>query len=98
MELKKVSYQLDPDDAAPRPGEYLVTIGQRGGVLSVMVIKTVRKVNHRLVKDYQAYELQLYNRPDLKPFAEYERRLNSLSVWVRGEPALPCMWIPRSKK
>lgn len=106
MDIKKITYQIDIDSTAPVVGQYLVTLGKRGGsrpslpsltVLSVMIIKTVRKINHRSVFHYQGYALELYNRPDLKPFTEFEGQADEVLVWVRGQEALPCFWIPRGQ-
>ena len=101
MDTKKITYQLHPDSADPTPGQYLVTLSQRDRprhrVLSVMMIRQVRKINHRTITDHQAYALELLDRPDLKPYTEFELTGSSVNVWVRGDEALPYFWLRREK-
>lgn len=95
-ELKYCTYQLHHDSPAPVPGQYLVTLGKKE-ILHIQLIKSVRKINHLKVKTYQGYALELIDRPDLKLYTEFERVGSSARVWVRGEEALPCFWLPRGK-
>ena len=101
LDTKKITYQLDPDSVAPIPGQYLVTLSKpdrpRPRILSVMLIRQVRKINHRTITDHQAYALELIDRPDLKPYTEVEWADDSTNVWVRGDEALPCFWLKREK-
>jgi hypothetical protein len=96
-ETKKLGYDTFLGDPAPVPGEYLVGIGKRG-ILSVSLIRSVRKVNHRVVRDYQQYQMEIAPMPHLKEFTEFERTEHSANVWVRGEQARPFFWHPRGKK
>lgn len=95
-ELKKVTYHIEHDDAAPEVGQYFVFLGKKG-VLSVHLIRTVRKVVPRVISECAKYALQLKPQPHLIPYTEFERRYHGTQVWVRGEPALPSYWMPRGK-
>lgn len=101
MDIKKITYQLDHISPAPQVGQCIVTLSQphrpRFRLLSVMMIRTVRKIKHRTITDHQAYALELNNRPDLKAFTEFELADEEAQVWVRGEEALPCFWLSREK-
>ena len=103
--LKKITYYLHPDDDQPRPGQFLVTISRSrnrrqqkyDGVLSVMLIKTVRKIQHKQLMDSQGYALELHDKPEFKPVTVVERVSDGVQVWVRCEESLPCFWIPMGK-
>jgi hypothetical protein len=88
-------YDLNPEDTPPKPGEYLVSIGKRG-VNSIWQLAAVRQVQHRTVRDYQRFVLDVVLTPGLKPFTEYDSETHQ--VWVRGEAAHPLVWYPRNKK
>ncbi|RIV20351.1 hypothetical protein DYU11_20075 [Fibrisoma montanum] len=95
METKTWTYTVSVDDPAPKPGEYIVTVGKRG-INSVLLIRKVRKVNHKRVSEDQGYVVEVMYRPDLKPLADIEwHSAEDLSVWVKGEPAWPLFWNPR---
>ncbi|RYF78034.1 MAG: hypothetical protein EOO39_02505 [Cytophagaceae bacterium] len=103
--LKNITYYLHPDDEQPRPGQFLVTISRSrnrrpqtyDGVLSVMLIKTVRKIRHKRIINSQGYALELHDKPEFKPLTVVERLSDGVQVWVRGEESLPCFWLPRGK-
>jgi hypothetical protein len=96
-ETVKHYYDVSHDESAPQPGQYLVSIGKRG-IGIVELIKSVSKVNHRVVTDYQRYNLEAIRVPELKPYVVYEMTDCSADVWVRGVPAWPMFWHPRGKK
>lgn len=103
--LKKITYYIHPDDDQPQPGQFLVTISRNArrrkqkfdGVLSVMLIRKVRKIQHKQITDSQGYALQLHDKPEYKPVTVVEQLDDEYQVWVRGEEALPCFWTPRGK-
>lgn len=88
-----MTYHIDYDDPAPRAGEYLVSLGKRG-VCSVWLLTSVRKVQHKTVREDQGYVLERQLVPELKPLTDHDPETNE--VWVRGEPAHPLFWYPRS--
>lgn len=96
-ETKNITYDINLDDPAPTVGQYLVFLGKKG-LLSVNLIRAVRKVQPKVVRDYARYVLAILPTPDLKPYTVFERRFNRAEVWVRGVEALPCFWISRSAK
>ena len=99
---KKCTYTIPINDPAPLPGQYLVTLGiNRKGVArvnSVWLIASVKKVKHKTVGETQGYHIAAWNQPELKDYTEFERRFRHTNVWVRGEVALPCYWLPRKSK
>lgn len=92
-----LTYDLSPNDPAPVKGQYLVSIGAKG-IGSVYLIKAVRVVPSRAIREYVRYGLTVVSMPELKQYTEFIRRYNGAQVWVRGEEALPCFWYSRSKK
>ncbi|RYC70880.1 hypothetical protein [Spirosoma sordidisoli] len=97
METKTITYHIQHDDPAPVVGQYMVFVGKRG-ILSVHLVRSVRKVVPRVISEYAKYRMVLLPQPELKALTDYEWDEDGLAVWVRGEPALPSVWMPRSSK
>lgn len=91
-DLKQLYYDLNPEDAAPAAGQYLVSIGRRG-INSIWHIAGVRKVQHKKVLEHQRYYLSVVPAQELKPLTVFDESTNQ--VWVRGEAAHPLCWYPR---
>ncbi|GAB3753931.1 hypothetical protein [Spirosoma pomorum] len=94
---KKIYYDLLPDDATPKPGNYLVSVGKKG-IGSVWLIKEVRLVKSKVESCFCRHSLTVYPMPELKPLADLEGDTEGCKVWVKGEEALPIVWWPRTKK
>ena len=96
-DLKKLTYELTQEDRAPAAGEYLVTIGKRGRINSIYLIKTVRAVQHRDPSaGQQHYALGVVAAQEAKPLTEYDEE--NCEVWVQGVEAHPLFWSPRGKE
>lgn len=93
-EIKQWTYDTEPD-CVVRAGEYIASIGQRG-VISVWLILSARKVQHKKPRDTQGWALQVTPSADAKPGAVFDSDTNKL--WVRGEAAHPFYWYPRNAK
>jgi len=96
-ETRNLTYDLEPIATAPIKGEYLVSIGAKG-IGTVYLIKSVRIIKSKVIRDLVRYGLTVVSMPELKQYTEFVRRYNGAQVWVRGEEAHPCFWYSRSKK
>lgn len=85
------------NEKSPECGNFLVIIGKRG-INQVCIIQEVRKVNHKKSSISQSYRIEIYQRNDLKEYAEYDIVGNTTNAWVRGQKSFPCFWLPRVKK
>ena len=88
--LRRITYDLDDDSAAPEPDQFLVSLTSRGVVSTVYHIAEARAVK---TKDgSRRYALGVYKADDLKPHTIVEDG----HITVKGETALTLVWNPRS--
>lgn len=98
MQTKNLTYTIPSHEKPPNSGDFLVIIGKRG-INQVCIIQGVRKIKHKkTLSPTQAYRIEVYQRNDLKEYAEYEVIGSTANAWVRGQKSFPCFWLPRGKK
>ncbi len=93
--MTKWTYYVEPF-LEIRAGQYIASISRRGGVASVWLIVSARRIKHKRVLETQGWSLEVVPAPEVKPGAVYDEKLNAL--WVRGEAAHPLFWYPRGTK
>ena len=93
--IRKFTYHINWDDVPPNVNEYLVSLIKKG-IGMIYRVHSVRKVNQRVPSDCAKYAIECIPQLHLKELTDHDE--SSHEVWVKGEPAHPMRWIPRTKK
>lgn len=96
LAFRQISYDLPPAAAPPAADTFLVSLGKRG-IGSVYHIVSVRA---RRVQQPTCcrYFLQVLPAPDMVPYTQFHGEGQQPCVTVKGAPAAPLYWYPRTKK
>lgn len=93
--LRRFTYHTNRDDDPPKVNEYMVSLTKKGPG-TVYRVHSVRRVKSRAPVLEVKYAIECIPVPEMKPLTVHDEETHD--VWVKGEPAHPMVWIPRSKK
>ena len=94
--MRKITYEMHPDDDPPKKFDYIVSITNKG-IGSIYLVHSIRIVKQRVPSLRKKYSIEIESRPDLKELTvlDFDHINEEFNVWVKGITAHPLYWIKR---